>query len=219
VITGSPPALLAERFGSRVVTTAGTIAQMHANVVMRPLLWDKVYPGTPPAASHGGDGPGQPLAARRTRSRDRRGRPQQHQQHQRPPHPASQTGCRQGCDLQRRSPLPREQCGRRRLQTVARSDREGRGLKPYISSPVSRTSSSTTTPKRTIAETRQYPCDADELLKTEHTTVDFFNTKIERHPNHRRVRSCGPVPVRSTACANTQEKTSARSSLPAGFEP
>ena len=40
--------LLAERFGARVVATAGTIAQMHANVARRPLLWDKVYADIPP---------------------------------------------------------------------------------------------------------------------------------------------------------------------------
>jgi len=33
--------LLAERFGARVIATAGSIAQMHANVAARPLLWDK----------------------------------------------------------------------------------------------------------------------------------------------------------------------------------
>jgi hypothetical protein len=37
---------------------------------------------------------------------------------------------------------------------------------------------------RTIAETRQYLDDADELLRTEKTAVDFFNAKIERYPNH-----------------------------------
>ncbi|MFI9382065.1 MBL fold metallo-hydrolase [Kutzneria sp. NPDC052558] len=40
-------ALLAERFGARVVATAGTIGQMHANVGARPFVWDKVYPGIP----------------------------------------------------------------------------------------------------------------------------------------------------------------------------
>jgi glyoxylase-like metal-dependent hydrolase (beta-lactamase superfamily II) len=40
--------LLAERFGARVVATAGTIAQMHANAANRPFLWDKVYPGMIP---------------------------------------------------------------------------------------------------------------------------------------------------------------------------
>src|SRR4029077_12605961 len=39
--------LLAERFGARVVATAGTIAQMHVNIAARPFLWDKVYPGIP----------------------------------------------------------------------------------------------------------------------------------------------------------------------------
>ena len=41
--------LLAERFGARVVATAGTISQMHANVAARPFVWDKVYPGIPPS--------------------------------------------------------------------------------------------------------------------------------------------------------------------------
>jgi glyoxylase-like metal-dependent hydrolase (beta-lactamase superfamily II) len=38
--------------------------------------------------------------------------------------------------------------------------------------------------ERTIAETRQYLDDADQLLQTENTAVDFFNAKIERYPNH-----------------------------------
>src|SRR5262249_9684095 len=42
--------LLAERFGARVVATAGTIEQMHANVAARPFVWDKVFPGIPPSA-------------------------------------------------------------------------------------------------------------------------------------------------------------------------
>jgi hypothetical protein len=37
---------------------------------------------------------------------------------------------------------------------------------------------------RTIAETRQYLDDADELLRTENTAVAFFNAKIERYPDH-----------------------------------
>src|SRR4051812_49816246 len=39
---------LAERFGARVVASAGTIAQMHTSVATRPLLWDKIYTGIPP---------------------------------------------------------------------------------------------------------------------------------------------------------------------------
>jgi glyoxylase-like metal-dependent hydrolase (beta-lactamase superfamily II) len=37
---------------------------------------------------------------------------------------------------------------------------------------------------RTIAETRQYLDDAEELLRTESTAVEFFNAKIERYPDH-----------------------------------
>src|SRR5215831_11239631 len=40
--------LLAERFGARIVATAGSIEQMHANVAARPFLWDKVYAGLIP---------------------------------------------------------------------------------------------------------------------------------------------------------------------------
>jgi glyoxylase-like metal-dependent hydrolase (beta-lactamase superfamily II) len=39
--------LLAERFGARIVASAGTIAQMRGNAATRPLLWDKVYTGIP----------------------------------------------------------------------------------------------------------------------------------------------------------------------------
>jgi hypothetical protein len=38
--------------------------------------------------------------------------------------------------------------------------------------------------ERTIAETRQYLDDADELLKSERTAVDFFLAKIESYPSH-----------------------------------
>jgi hypothetical protein len=38
--------------------------------------------------------------------------------------------------------------------------------------------------ERTIAETRQYLDDADALLRTENTAVDFFNAEIERYPDH-----------------------------------
>jgi hypothetical protein len=38
--------------------------------------------------------------------------------------------------------------------------------------------------RRTIAETRRYLDDADDLLKTQPAAVGFFNAKIERYPNH-----------------------------------
>jgi hypothetical protein len=37
---------------------------------------------------------------------------------------------------------------------------------------------------RQIAETRRYLDDAEELLQTEPTAVDFFTAKIERYPDH-----------------------------------
>ena len=40
--------LLAERFGARVVASADTITQMRGSMATRPLLWDKLYPGLIP---------------------------------------------------------------------------------------------------------------------------------------------------------------------------
>jgi glyoxylase-like metal-dependent hydrolase (beta-lactamase superfamily II) len=40
--------LLAERFGARVVASEGSIEKMHGNVAARPLLWDKLSPGAIP---------------------------------------------------------------------------------------------------------------------------------------------------------------------------
>jgi hypothetical protein len=37
---------------------------------------------------------------------------------------------------------------------------------------------------RTIAETRRYLDDADELLRTETTAVEFFDAMVERYPSH-----------------------------------
>jgi glyoxylase-like metal-dependent hydrolase (beta-lactamase superfamily II) len=38
--------------------------------------------------------------------------------------------------------------------------------------------------ERTIAETRRYLDDAEELLRTRTTAVDFFDAELERYPNH-----------------------------------
>jgi len=38
--------------------------------------------------------------------------------------------------------------------------------------------------ERTIAHTRQYLADAEELLDTQDTALDFFNAKIERYPDY-----------------------------------
>jgi glyoxylase-like metal-dependent hydrolase (beta-lactamase superfamily II) len=41
--------LLADRFGARIVASAGVIRQMHASVAARPFLWDKMYDDIPEA--------------------------------------------------------------------------------------------------------------------------------------------------------------------------
>jgi len=41
--------LLADRFGARIVASAGVIQQMHHNVAARPFLWDKAYDDIPPS--------------------------------------------------------------------------------------------------------------------------------------------------------------------------
>ena len=103
--------------------------------------------GHPADAGHRGDGPGQPLHARRTRPRDRRGRPHRQRRHQRPARPGSRAGRRRRRDLQRRPHV-----SRRRAWSSAASGRGGprstrsRPSSPGTSSPATRTSSSTTTP-------------------------------------------------------------------------
>jgi glyoxylase-like metal-dependent hydrolase (beta-lactamase superfamily II) len=42
--------LLADRFGARIVATAGTIQQMHGNVAIREAVWDRLFPGQIPEA-------------------------------------------------------------------------------------------------------------------------------------------------------------------------
>ena len=72
---------------------------------------------------------------------------------------------------------------------------------------------------RTIAQTRQYLDDADDLLRTETTAVGFFNAKIERYPAY--LGPPGPVGERrapSMACANTPKETPPRSSSTPGSE-
>src|SRR3954471_18182963 len=54
--------LLAERFGARVVASAGTITQRRGGVAARPLLWGKLYTGIPPSPGHAVTGPGNRFA-------------------------------------------------------------------------------------------------------------------------------------------------------------
>src|SRR5262249_3427434 len=115
---------------------------------------------------------------------DGRSRPRRHRRQQRPARSRSRAGRRRRCDLQRRSPVPRRQRGRRRPQSMAQRDRQGRGLKPRHIVAGHQNKKLDDDAARTIAETRRYLDDADELLRTEKTAVGFFNAKIARYPNH-----------------------------------
>ena len=176
--------LLAERFGARVVASAGTIAQMHANAALRPLLWDKVYPGIPPT----------PVTA--VTVPDNRFRLEGHDL------VIVEVG---DTDSEDTSVLHVPD-----LELVVAGDVIYNGVHMYLAQSVivggfgpwrdaidkvealkprhivagHQNKQLDEDGQRTIAETRQYLDDADELLRTETTAVDFFNAKIERYPNH-----------------------------------
>ena len=176
--------LLAERFGARVVATAGTIAQMHANAARRPLLWDKVYAGIPPT----------PVTA--VTVPDNRFTLEGHDLVivEVGPTDTDDTTVLHIPDL----------------ELVVAGDVIYNGVHMYLAQSVvvggfgpwrdaidkvealkprhivagHQNKQLDDDAERTIAETREYLDDADELLRIENTAVDFFNAKIERYPNH-----------------------------------
>jgi glyoxylase-like metal-dependent hydrolase (beta-lactamase superfamily II) len=176
--------LLAERFGARVVASAGTIAQMHANVATRPLLWDKVYTGIPPT----------PVTA--VTVPDNRFTLEGHDL------VIVEVGATDSDDTTVLH-VPD-------LDLVVAGDVIYNGVHMYLAQTAvvggfgpwrdaidevealeprhivagHQNSGLDDDAARTIAETRQYLDDAEELLRTEATAVDFFNAKIERYPDH-----------------------------------
>src|SRR6478672_5309452 len=176
--------LLAERFGARVVATAGTIAHMHANVARRPFLWDKVYDGIPPT----------PVTA--VTVPDNRFTLEGH---------ALVIVEKGATDSDDTTVLHVPD-----LDLVVAGDVIYNGVHMYLVQPAivggfgpwrqAIDSVEALGPRhivcghqnrqldddaaRTIAETRRYLDDADELLQTESTALDFFNAKVERYPNH-----------------------------------
>jgi glyoxylase-like metal-dependent hydrolase (beta-lactamase superfamily II) len=176
--------LLAERFGARVIATPGTITQMQASVDLRPLLWDKAYPNIPPA----------PITA--VTVPDNRLTLEGHDL------VMVEVG---HSDTDDTSVLHVPDLG-----LVVAGDVIYNGAHLYLGESVTvggldpwrdaidkvealgprhivcghQNKRLDDDAKRTIAETRQYLDDADELLQTENTAVDFFNAKIERYPNH-----------------------------------
>ncbi len=176
--------LLAERFGARVVATAGTIARMHAAVATRPVLWDKVYQGLPPSPVTAVTVPGDHLTL---------------EGHDLALVDVGHT------DTDDTSVLHVPDLG-----LVVAGDVIYNGVHMWLGESVvvggfepwraaidaverlaprhvvagHQNTQLDDDAGRTIAETRQYLDDAEELLRTERTAVDFFSAKIERYPDH-----------------------------------
>ena len=176
--------LLAERFGARVVASAGTIAQMHASVATRPLLWDKLYNGIPPT----------PVTA--VTVPDNRFTLEGHEL------VIVEVGATDSDDTTVLH-VPA-------LELIVAGDVIYNGVHMYLAQVAivggfapwraaidkvemlaprhivagHQNKALDDDAARTIAETRQYLDDAEKLLGTERTAVDFFNAKIERYPKH-----------------------------------
>jgi glyoxylase-like metal-dependent hydrolase (beta-lactamase superfamily II) len=177
--------LLAERFGARVVATAGTIAQMHANAANRPFLWDKVYPGMIPPS---------PVTA--VTVPDNRFTLEGHDL------VMVEVGFTDSADT---SVLHIPD-----LELIVAGDVIYNGVHLFLGASVfvggfgpwreaidkvealnprrivagHQNKQLDDDAKRTISETRHYLDDADELLRTRNTAIEFFNAKIERYPNY-----------------------------------
>jgi glyoxylase-like metal-dependent hydrolase (beta-lactamase superfamily II) len=175
---------LAERFGARVVATAGTIALMHAQVAARPLLWDKVYSGIPPTPVTAVTVPGNRFTL---------------EGHELVIVEVGHTDTNDTTVLH----IPD-------LELVVAGDVIYNGAHMYLGERVvvggfgpwraaidkvealeprhivcgHQNKQLDDDAGRTISDTRRYLDDADELLQTEATAVDFFNAMIERYPNH-----------------------------------
>src|SRR5690348_13350866 len=146
---------LAARFGARVVAADGVIAQMRGNVAARPLLWDKLYAGLiPPSPVTAATVPDLGLVVA--------GDSIYNGVHMYTGQSAAVGGFgpwRAAIDRVEALAPRHIVCGHQ----DSRLDDDA---------------------SRTIAQTRQYLEDAEELLKTEDTAVDFFNAKTEPYPDH-----------------------------------
>jgi len=176
--------LLAERFGARVVATAGTIAQMQSGVATRALLWDKLYTGIPPSPVTAVTVPGDRFTLEG--------------------HDLVMVEVGHA-DTDDNSVLHVPDLG-----LVVAGDVIYNGVHMYLAQSVAvggfgpwrdaidkvealgprhivaghQNKQLDDDAKRTIAETRQYLDDADGLLRTENTALGYFNAKIERYPDY-----------------------------------
>lgn len=175
-------ALLAERLGARVVATAATIEQMHRNVALRDVYWDRIFPGRIPVTEvtatvpAGGTIPleGRELAVVEVGHSDTDGTAVLH--------------------------VPE-------LELVVAGDAVYNGVHQYLAESADggrdawRAAIDTVTALRpgrivaghkdrrldddagrTIAGTRRYLDDVDELLPTCASARDFFHAMVDRHP-------------------------------------
>ena len=177
--------LLAERFGARVVATAGSIAQMHANIAARPFLWDKAYPGMiPPSPVTAVTVPdnrftleGHDLVIVEVGHSDTDDTSVLH---------VPDLGLVVAGDVIYNG--AHLYLGESVLVDGLRPWREAidkvAALEPWHIVCGHQNKQLDDDAERTIAETRQYLDDADELLRIETTAVDFFNAMIERYPNY-----------------------------------
>ena len=176
--------LLAERFGARVVASAGTIVQMRGSVATRPLLWDKMYARLiPPSPVTAVTVPGNRFTL---------------EGHDLVIVEVGHT------DSDDTSVLHVPDLG-----LVVAGDAIYNGVHMYLGQSAvggfgpwrdaidkvealgprhivtgHQNSQLDDDAKRTIAETRHYLDDAEELLRTENTATGFFNAKIARYPDH-----------------------------------
>jgi glyoxylase-like metal-dependent hydrolase (beta-lactamase superfamily II) len=176
--------LLAERFGARIVARAGTIAQMRGNAATRPLLWDKVYTGIPESPVTAVTVPdnrfmleGHDLVIVKVGSTDSADSTVLHV----PDLDLVVAGdvIYNGVHMYLAQSVVEGGFGpwRDAIDTVA-------ALKPRHIVSGHQNKQLDDDAERQIAETRQYLDDAEELLGTVDTAVDFFNAKLERYPDH-----------------------------------
>jgi glyoxylase-like metal-dependent hydrolase (beta-lactamase superfamily II) len=176
--------LLAERFGARIVASAGTIAQMRGNAATRPLLWDKVYTGIPDSPVTAVTVPdnrftleGHELAIVEVGSTDSDDTTVLHV----PDLDLVVAGdvIYNGVHMYLAQSVVVGGFGpwREAISTVE-------ALRPRHIVAGHQNASLDDDASRQIAETRQYLDDAEELLETAGTAVDFFNAKLERYPDH-----------------------------------
>ncbi len=176
--------VLAERFGARVVASAGTIAQMRGNVALRPLLWDRVYAGIPPTPTTAVTVPynrftleGHDVLIVEVGSTDSDDTTVLHVP---------------DLDLVVAGDVIYNGVHMYLAQTAVVGGfgpwREAidkvEALKPRHIVAGHQNHERDDDAARTIAETREYLEDAEALLRTEKTAVDFFNAMIARYPDH-----------------------------------